>query len=266
MDLYPIILGIIQGISEWLPISSKTQILIASNYLLNINPSIGYTFGLFMEIGTVFSALLYFRRDIYQILKDKKILYYIIIAIIFTGLIGAPLYIISDKLLENAYNASIPMIILGLILILDGIYIYYTRNKIKIKDKKDLNLRDIIIIGIVQGLAALPGVSRSGITVSTMLLMEYDPKFAFSLSYILYIPAALGASLLTILASKSNIMYVVSNIGYYGILTAMIVSFIVGYLTIGILMKLAKSKKIYYIDYILGSIAIIISLIGLIYG
>jgi Uncharacterized bacitracin resistance protein len=66
MDLYPIILGIIQGISEWLPISSKTQILIASNYLLNINPSIGYTFGLFMEIGTVLSALLYFRRDIYQ--------------------------------------------------------------------------------------------------------------------------------------------------------------------------------------------------------
>jgi undecaprenyl-diphosphatase len=158
------------------------------------------------------------------------------------------------------------MIILGLILILDGIYIYYTRNKIKIKDKKDLNLRDIIIIGIAQGLAALPGVSRSGITVSTMLLMEYDPKFAFSLSYILYIPAALGAFFLTILASKSNIVDVASTIGYYGILTAIIVSFIVGYLTIGILMKLAKSKKIYYIDYILGSIAIIISLIGLIYG
>jgi undecaprenyl-diphosphatase len=60
-------------------------------------------------------------------------------------------------------------------------------------------------------------------------------------------------------------MYVASTIGYYGILTAIIVSFIVGYLTIGILMKLAKSKKIYYIDYILGSIAIIVSLIGLIY-
>jgi undecaprenyl-diphosphatase len=158
------------------------------------------------------------------------------------------------------------MIILGLILILNGIYIYYTRNKIKIKDKKDLNLRDIIIIGIVQGLSALPGVSRSGITVSTMLLMEYDPKFAFSFSYILYIPAAIGAFFLTILASKYNIVYIESTIGYYGILTAMIVSFIVGYLTIDILMRLAKSKKVYYINFILGSIAIIVNLVGLIYG
>ena len=266
MDLYPIILGIIQGISEWLPISSKTEILIASHYLLNISPSIGYTFGLFMEIGTVLSALLYFKKDIYQILKDKKMLYYIIIAIIFTGLVGAPLYIISSRLLENVYNPSIPMIILGLILILNGIYIYYTRNKIKIKDKKDLNLRDIIIIGTAQGLSALPGVSRSGITVSTMLLMEYDPKFAFSLSYILYIPAAIGAFFLTILASKSNIIYIESTIGYHGILTAMIVSFIVGYLTIDILMRLAKSKKVYYINFILGSIAIIVNLVGLIYG
>jgi len=266
MDFYPILLGIIQGISEWLPISSKTEILIASHYLLNIGPSIGYTFGLFMEIGTVLSALLYFKKDIYQILRDKKMLYYIIIVIIFTGLVGVPLYIISSRLLENVYNPSIPMIILGLILILNGIYIYYTRNKIKIKDKKDLNLRDITIIGIVQGLSALPGVSRSGITVSTMLLMEYDPKFAFSFSYILYIPAAIGAFFLTMLASKSNIIYIESTIGYYGILTAMVVSFIVGYLTIDILMRLAKSKKVYYINFILGSIAIIVNLVGLIYG
>ncbi|MGC9133320.1 MAG: undecaprenyl-diphosphate phosphatase [Nanopusillaceae archaeon] len=262
MDIYPIILGVIQGITEWLPISSKTQIMLSSLFLLKINLSIAYTFGLFMEIGTIFAAFIYFLPEIIDIFKDIKMLSYIIIAILVTGLVGAPLYFISKILLEGTYNLGLPMLILGIILIADGIYIYYSRNKIKMKERKDLRLRDILIIGIAQGLAALPGVSRSGMTISTMLLLNYDPKDAFSFSYILYIPAALGAFFLTILFSGKSLSVIYSSLSLSGLILAIVTSFIVGIFSIDLLLKFAKKEKIYIINYFLGAIAIIFSIIS----
>ncbi|BFI73878.1 undecaprenyl-diphosphatase [Nanoarchaeota archaeon] len=261
MDIYPIVLGIIQGITEWLPISSKTQIMIASIFLLHINLSVAYTFGLFMEIGTIFSAIVYFRKDIIKILKDRKMLLYVIVATLFTGIIGAPLYFLSKHLLNGSYNLGLPMLILGIILIIDGLYISYSRKKINLKERKDLTLKDIIIVGIAQGIAALPGVSRSGMTVSSMLLLNYDPKDAFSFSYILYIPAALGAFFLTLLFSRNSISNVISNLSISGLIISIIVSFVIGILTIDFLIKFAKKEKVYIVNYFLGAIAIIFSLL-----
>ncbi|BBL45572.1 undecaprenyl-diphosphatase [Nanobdella aerobiophila] len=265
VDISPIIIGIIQGISEWLPISSKTQVLLASSLLLKLSPSVAYTFGLFMEIGSIFSALLYFRKDIIQIFKDKILLKFVIVATVLTGLVGVPLYFISKHLLGGYYNIGIPMFILGLILIADGIYIFYTRRNIKFMEAKNISLRDMIIIGLAQGLAALPGVSRSGMTVSTMLLLGYKSEDAFKYSYILYIPAALGAFSLTLISSMHSINSVISSIDIYGLLTAIIVAFITGIFVISILLKIAKKESIYMIDFILGLVAIISSVFIFLY-
>ncbi|MGB9674727.1 MAG: undecaprenyl-diphosphate phosphatase, partial [Nanopusillaceae archaeon] len=225
MEIYPIILGLIQGVTEWLPISSKTQILLASVMLFNLSLSAAYVFGLFMEIGTILSALIYFRDDIIKLLKgkEKETLKFILISTIFTGIVGVALYYISKHFLETTYNPGLPMFILGIILILNGFYIMYSKSKSKIKDK-EMNIKDSIIIGLTQGISALPGISRSGITVSTMLLLGYRPEYAFRYSYLLYIPAAIGAFLLSIVTSEESLSYIISNISYEGILLALITS------------------------------------------
>lgn len=255
-------LGVVQGVTEWLPISSKTQILMTSYILLHLGLSAGYVFGLFMEIGTVFSAVVYFWRDIVRILtSDWRMLAYIVVATVFTGLVGAPLYLLSERALEGHYNPGIPMLVLGAVLIADGIYIHYSRAYLrKMKGARDLGLRDVILVGLMQGLSALPGVSRSGMTVSTMLILGYRPEDAFRFSYLLYIPAALGAFGLTLLASRSSIGAVASSLGLPGLLTSVVVAFLVGVLTIDLLLRLARRQRAYVVNYFLGALAIAFSL------
>src|SRR5271154_604614 len=94
--IYGIILGVVQGISEWLPISSKTQILFVSTYLLGLNINEAYAFGLFMEIGTIFAAIIYFRKELWSLVnsligkgdKESRILLkYVVISTIATAII-----------------------------------------------------------------------------------------------------------------------------------------------------------------------------------
>ena len=259
--LSPVVIGVVQGVSEWLPISSKTQVLLVSSLLLNISAAVAYAFGLFMEIGSIGSALAYFRRDVVRVFRDMSLLKYLVVVTVVTGLVGVPLFLMSEKVLANAYNIGYPMLVLGIVLILDGIYIMFTREKKKPRTFKEMNLRDMIIIGIAQGIAALPGVSRSGMTISTMLLLGYNPEDAFRYSYLAYIPAALGAFGVTLLFSRHNIEAVASQLSLDGVLIAVITAFLTGLLVIGFLMRIAKMTKIYVVNFILGAIAIVGSLI-----
>src|SRR5438309_1573862 len=107
-EFYAILLGLVQGISEWLPISSKTQILFASTLLFSLPLAVAYAFGLFMEIGSVGSALVYFRRDIRSLLSDRRLVVYLLVVTVATGLVGAPLYYLTDKVLSTSpYNIGI---------------------------------------------------------------------------------------------------------------------------------------------------------------
>ena len=226
--LYSIIIGLVQGVSEWLPISSKTQVLFVSTLLFNLPLDVAYAFGLFMEVGSLFSATIYFRREILSLLRDRKLLGYLLVVTIVTGIEGVPLYIISDRLLSGAYNLGLPMILLGVFLIGDGIYIRYSRKTPRTGTLNDLGLKNFIVVGAAQGFAALPGVSRSGMTVSTLLFMGVSPKEAFKLSYLAYIPAALGGFVTTILFSKTELNAALSNFDATGISVAVITAAAVG--------------------------------------
>jgi len=113
----------------------------------------------------------------------------------------------------------------------------------------------------MQGLSALPGVSRSGITISTMLLMGIKPELAFRLSYLAYIPVAIGAFLATLLLSREEILYVSNTIDISGLVLAIIVSMIVSFITIKFLLNFARRNDIYIVTIIVGLIAILSSLI-----
>jgi undecaprenyl-diphosphatase len=275
--IYSIIIGVVQGISEWLPISSKTQVLITSIYLLHITYQQAYTFGLFMEIGTIIAAVIYFRKELYALIQalmgsrdhmKRKLLIYVVVATVITGIIAVPLYLIADSITGLALG--IPMVVLGAILISDAILIRYSKkaNKagIKLRKLEDLSLKNYIIIGIAQGIAALPGVSRSGITTSTMLLMNVEPKEAFRLSFIIGIFAALAAFALTILVSKANVMAALSAISLTGLVIAIIISTLISLFLIDFLIKIAGKQKIIYVTAGLGVIAITVGILYLAFG
>jgi len=261
-ELYAIILGLVQGISEWLPISSKTQILFASTLLFSLPLAVAYAFGLFMEIGSVGSAVVYFRRDIRSLFKDRRLVVYLLVVTVVTGLVGAPLYYLTDKVLTTSpYNIGIPMVLLGLVLIGTGFYIRYSRTKPRlVVGLEEMKLKNYIMIGIAQGIAALPGVSRSGMTVSTMLLMGVKPEQAFRLSYLAYIPASLGAFFVTLLLSKSQVDTAIQVVEPTGVLIAIATSALIGIVVISYLLKFVKTSRIYIIDFVLGTIALVVGI------
>jgi undecaprenyl-diphosphatase len=260
---YSILLGLVQGISEWLPISSKTQVLFATTLLFSLPVSVGYAFGLFMEIGSLGSAVTYFRRDIWSLVHDRRLLKYLLVVTIFTAIVGLPLYYITDKVLQqNPYNIGIPMIILGVVLIAMGFYIRYSRSTPRIGMLEQMTIKNYIIIGVAQGIAALPGVSRSGMTVSTMLLMGVKPDQAFRLSYLAYIPASLGAFGVSLLFSRGQVDTAVQVVEPLGIAVAIITAAMVGIATISYLLRFAKRQNIWLIDLTLGLIALAIGMVA----
>lgn len=261
---YSLILGIVQGVSEWLPISSKTQVLFASTLLFSLPISAAYAFGLFMEIGSLGSAITYFRHDIWSLFHDRRLLYYLAIVTVVTGVVGVPLYYLTDKVLQSSpYNIGLPMTILGLVLITVGLYIRKARTSPKIDRIDQLTIKNYITIGIAQGIAALPGVSRSGMTVSTMLLIGVKPEQAFRLSYLAYIPASLGAFGISLLLSRDQVNTAIQNIEPTGIAIAIITAAIIGLFIIGYLLRFAKRNDIWIIDVALGLVALTIGTIAL---
>jgi len=260
--LFSILLGLVQGISEWLPISSKTQVLYASYILFGLPIAAGYAFGLFLEIGSLGSAITYFRKDIVALFHDTRLFKYLLVVTVFTGIVGAPLYYITDTYLQHASPfIGIPMIVLGIALIGIGFYIRYSRALPKIGGLEQMKVKHYIMVGIAQGIAALPGVSRSGMTVSTMLVMGVKQDQAFRLSYLAYIPASLGAFGVSLIFSRHQVATDIQAVQPLGLGIAIISALLIGLVTISYLLRLAKTSNIWKLDITLGVIAIIIGTI-----
>jgi undecaprenyl-diphosphatase len=275
--IYSLIIGIIQGISEWLPISSKTQVIVSSSYLLKLSFQQAYTFGLFMEIGTIIAAVAYFRRDMIGIIRvllgskneaHRKLLIYVVVVTLITGIIGAPLYLVADSL--NGIAIGIPMLIVGLVLIADAALIRYSRKRrekgMNSRKLQNFTRRDYLLIGVAQGIAALPGVSRSGVTTSAMLLMNVEPDEAFRLSFFAGLFAAIGAFGLTLVTTRSNVAAAVAEIGLPGLAVAIVASTVVSLFLIDFLVKVAGKSKIIYLTSVLGIIAMASGLLYLALG
>lgn len=270
-----IILGVVQGVSEWLPVSSKTQVIIVSTYLFGLTVLEGYALGLFLEAGTFVAAVTYFRKEFWLVLKaivgkggrtGWLLLKFLIVATVITGIMGIIIYV-SVSSLSLGRAIGVPMIILGGVLFLDGFLIHIARTRSKpTKTLESLSLKDMATIGFAQGLAAFPGVSRSGVTVSTMLLLDTEAKESFRLSFIALIPASIGASIVTLLFSKSEVLGAINQLSITTVAVAIPVAIVVGLLTINWLLKAASSRRITLLVFGLGVVAIVGGIISIIAG
>lgn len=273
--LLGIILGIVQGISEWLPISSKTQVIIASNFLFGLSFKEAYALGLFLEAGTFIAAIFYFRKEVWKVIlslvgrgdeEGRRLLKFLVVVTVLTGIIGVVIYATVSESVTGAI-LGVPMIALGCVLIGDGILITIARGRfVPNKGIKDLSFKELVLIGIVQGVSAFPGVSRSGVTVSAMLLLGINPRDSFKLSFLALIPASIGAAGVTAVLTPDQLSLATSAVGNSVILLAILVSVVIGIAFIGALLKAAGSRRIALLAISLGVLAIFSGVANILVG
>ena len=222
--LYIIIAGIIQGLTEFLPISSSGHLIILKDIF---NQEIqNFNFEIMLHLGTVFSIIFYYRSDITKLLKpateNRYNIFLIIIGCIPISISG----LLGKDLIELYFN---DIHFLAYSFLFTAIVLFLTKY---VNGSKQLNLNIVIIVGLLQILALFPGISRSGITISTLLLLGVNKQDAVRFSFLMAIPLILGASLLTL-----DIETISSSI--LGIL----ISFVFGWLAIYISNILLQNKK-----------------------
>jgi len=244
------ILALVQGITEWLPVSSSAHLAIIQ-HLFGISPPV--FFDIALHVGTLISVLLFFRNDIIELIREKdvKMLLYIIIASIPTAIIGLALKDFFESFFSN-------IALIGVALIITGTLLFLTRYA-KEKKQKQPDAASAFIIGIAQGIAVAPGISRSGSTISTGMLLGIDKEKAARFSFLLSVPAVLGAAMLE--GRKA----VLSSIDFGPMLLGVVVAAVVGYLSIDFLLKIIRKNSFSvfaYYCWLLGIVVIILGLIG----
>ena len=234
-----VILGMVQGLTEWLPISSTGHLKICES-LLDLR--VPLLFDVALHVGTLAVVLIFFKSDVKALLKalaclDFKNEYGRLIPLIIVGTVPtAAIGLFSYEFLENVFQ-EISTIALGFIIC--GVLLWLT--KIGMGGFKDIHHREAFLIGVAQGLAVIPGLSRSGLTIAVALLLGVKREKAFKFSFLLSVPAIIGALALTLY--KEYGVLAASNLGLLEVTVGTIVAMVVGYLALKLLWKvLAKGK------------------------
>ncbi|MGB9612988.1 MAG: undecaprenyl-diphosphate phosphatase [Candidatus Margulisiibacteriota bacterium] len=248
-----ILLGIIQGLTEFLPVSSSGHLVIFQA-LLKI--PFNLAFDTVVHLATALAVVIYFWREIVELFTvNRKMLWLLIIGTFFTGIIG-----LTFKDYFESLFSSVPAV--GGFLILTGVAILLGEWIGKGERKlEDMNIWDAVLIGLAQGAAIAPGLSRSGTTISASLARNLDRTVAAKFSFLLAIPAILGAGLVQ---SKAIITAGTNGIGIWPLMLGFTSAFISGWLAIKIFMNVIQRTSIRIFAYYclaLGSLIIILSAI-----
>ncbi len=279
--LESIVLGAIQGIAEWLPVSSEGLIFLVKTNFFNNGESVMdiASLALFLHFGTFLAALFYFRNDVLKILSPKflipffkgeyikesvvdkvmdlidkerkenvKLFSFLLISTLISGVFGFALLKIFEHAEEGIENQT-KFITMGVgVLLLFTAYLQFKAKNGGDRKIIKLNTGDGLILGFVQGLAALPGLSRSGLTVSTFLLRKFNEETALKLSFLMSLPIVLGG----------NIVLNINNVFVtWPKLIALFTSFIFGLITIDVLLRVAKKINFAWFVLVFGLLMIV---------
>ncbi len=260
--LQGILLGCLQGIAEFLPISSSGHLAVAQN-LFGLD-DIPLLFDVFLHLATLFAVCIYFRKKIWELLKilgrwisrrprkesenyddllcgtdsaGRKTIVAIIITTAITGIFG----IITSKLIpELPIKITCAGFIFTAFLLIFSAIIEKKSHTTEEKLPVGISVFQSIVIGFMQGVGTLPGISRSGSTIAGALFSKVDRKAAGDYSFIVSIPAILGAFILEL----KDLGEVSSSIGFWPVFAGCLTAFIVGYFSLVFLMKLIRKGKL----------------------
>jgi len=237
-----ILLGSLQGIFEWIPVSSEGIVVLASNYFIKDFNSVDLA--LFLHLGTLLATLVYFWKDWLNLItfKDKDFLRFFIIVSFISGTLGFFVY----KIARDVAMGSGLLVLMGLGLLLTS---WFQKKNIKLKINKDISS---IIVGILQALSAIPGVSRSGSTVFGLSLTDNNPSEILKKSYIISVPVVLGSSLYLYLDNPA-----IASSSWL----AVVFSFIFGIISLKLLLDFSKKVNFSKFTFIFGILCLLGALV-----
>ncbi len=267
--LKAVVLGLIQGVAEFLPISSSGHLAIFK-HVLDFETDTGLLFDVLLHLGTLAAVFVAFRKDIFELVKEgisiigqffksiylccfkkegwhpvvttpyRRFVMLVIVSTIPTGIMGI--------LLSDAINAaSATLIVPGILLFVNGIQLLISdRLPDGTKTEADASYTRAAIVGTAQGFATFPGISRSGTTITACLSCGFTREFAVKYSFIMSIPAILGALVLELLDASSLAFTGAEMINY---LVGTVVAGIVGYVCIKTMLVVVRGKKFKYFAY-----------------
>ncbi|MBB6213112.1 undecaprenyl-diphosphate phosphatase [Borreliella californiensis] len=256
--LNAIILGIVQGIAEFLPISSSGHLLLFRHFM---NLKLSIIFDIYLHLATVLVIIIYYRQRILELfltfirfvlrktgksdLENLRLMLLILIITIVTGVVGT--FISKYERIFTLPFVLINFIITGiLILILEF-------NFLKIDFKGNILLVGIFM-GLMQGLGVLPGISRSGVTIFSALVIGFNRKSAFEISFLSLIPIVFGA----ILLKHKEFYDIFMVLNFFEINLGALVAFVVGIFSINFFFKMLNNKKLYYFSIYLFALSSIV--------
>lgn len=252
-----ILLAVIQGISEVLPISSSGHLQIVQE-ILGMDTS-SLTVSIFLHLGSLVAMIVFYRKLIFSIIGNSakyvfkasernetnknalKLLFMIVIACIPAGLIGILFKSKIESIFANTIFIGINLIITGCLLFLQK----YIKGK---KTLDTMNWLDAIVIGLFQAIGILPGISRSGITTIGGKVSKVQDEDAINFAFLLFIPVTLGTGLLEVVdIIKGDLVLSSNDILLY--IVGIIVSGLVTYIALSLLLKIIKKGKLHYFAY-----------------
>ena len=260
-----LLLAFIQGILEWLPVSSEGQIITVSN-LLNIDPSDALDLALWLHLGTLIAVCVKYYKEIFLYINPKirepvivKWRWFILLSTIGTIVVGVPCYLLVHYLaLESSTIGEYVMLVVGIALLITAGLLFYAKKQQRTGRKiEDLSWFGMFSTGLFQGFSIIPGISRSGITMSSLLFMSVDKDEAIKGSFIMSIPAVLGGfclNLIVRLIENESIF----PAEWWMILIAVIVTAIIGYLTMELFIRIARRYNFAIVCVVLGLLTIIL--------
>lgn len=253
-----LVLGIVQGLGEFLPISSSAHLVLIPWLFGWKDP--GLTFDVALHMGTLLAVVLYFGKDWIRLLKaalskgssdEKRIFWFLVLATIPGGLFGLAL----EKQAEDAFRDPI---LIGAMLIVMGIILYISDKKPRIRTVETMTVADTLWIGLSQALAIIPGVSRSGSTMTAARFLAMKREDAARFSFLMSTPIILGAGVLKLRHLTMASINLPFSVG-------VISSFVVGILSISFLLKYLRTSDFrLFVGYrvIIGVIVIALALAG----
>jgi undecaprenyl-diphosphatase len=236
------ILGVIQGLTEFLPVSSSGHLVLAEA-LLGVHPP-GVTFEVVVHLGTLLAVLVYFRSRIIELVrsvfdskmkKSRAFLGYLILGTIPAGVIGVAFRGFFEAAFDSPVMAAVMLLVTGLILL---------STRFAPKKKQPTTALRAFLIGLGQAVAILPGISRSGSTISAGLLLGVKPAEAAEFSFLLAVPAIGGAAVLS-LDDLSQLP--ADQMGQYGL--GLVVSFVVALGAVYLVLESIRRGKFEYFAY-----------------
>lgn len=280
-----IILGLIQGVAEFLPISSSGHLAIFK-HVLDFDTDTGLLFDVLLHLGTLAAVFVAFWKDIFELIKEgfsiigqffksvylcaakrqkwqpvittpyRRFVMLVIVSTIPTGIMGV--------LLKDVISAaSATLIVPGILLLLNGVILFISDRLADGKlTAENASYGRAAVVGVAQGVATFPGISRSGTTITACLACGFSREFAVKYSFIMSIPAILGALVLELLDFSPEML---SASGLMNYLTGTVIAGVVGYVCIKTMLVIVRGKKFKYFAYYcfaMGAFAVVFSLLA----